>query len=147
MRRQSRQLVAAATIAAGALAIGRSASAAAAPPVPAALDHRPLSGPWTFRRVTRAGAAPEAWLPATVPGCVHTDLLAAGKIGDPFYRLNEKDQQWIEKESWEYRTTLRVDAETLAHDRVELVFAGLDTFAEVFVNGVSVLYADNMFRS
>ena len=63
---------------------------------------------------------------------MHTDLLAAGKIGDPFYRLNEKDQQWIENEAWEYRTTVAVDAATLARDRVELVFAGLDTYAEVF---------------
>src|SRR4029077_16517374 len=69
------------------------------------------------------------------------------KIGDPFYRLDEKDQQWIENESWEYRTTLPVDAATLARARVELVFAGLDTFAHVFVNGAHVLTADNMFRS
>jgi len=109
-----------------------------------------LSGPWSFRRVAHAGPQPEpeqAWLPATVPGCVHADLLANAKIGDPFYRLNEKDQQWIENEAWEYRTTLRVDAATLEHERVDLAFAGLDTFAEVFVNGVSVLRADNMFRS
>src|SRR6476660_5469474 len=111
-------------------------------PAAAALDHRPLSGPWTFRRVTRAGVPPEGWLPATVPGCVHTDLMAAGKIGDPFYRLNEKDQQWIENESWEYRATLPVDAATLARDHVELVFAGLDTFADVLVNGAPVLTAD-----
>ena len=96
------------------------------------------------RRKTRGG---RVWQPATVPGCVHTDLLAAGKIGDPFFRLNEKDQQWIENEAWEYRTTVAVDAATLARDRVELVFAGLDTYADVSVNGVSVLTADNMFRS
>ena len=98
-------------------------------------------------RSAAKGAPEDAWLPATVPGCVHTDLLAAGKIGDPFHRLNEKDQQWIENESWEYRTTSPVDAATLARERVELVFAGLDTFAEVFVNGAPVLTADNMFRS
>ena len=112
--------------------------------------HAPIASGWTFRKVAHKGGTQqveEAWLPATVPGCVHTDLLAAGKIGDPFYRLNEKDQQWIENEAWEYRTTLPVDAATLAHERVELVFAGLDTFAEVFVNGAPVLTADNMFRS
>jgi beta-mannosidase len=106
-----------------------------------------LSGPWSFRRVAHAGEAEQAWLPATVPGCVHTDLQANGKIGDPFHRLNEKDQQWIENEAWEYRTTLKVDAATLERERVDLAFGGLDTFAEVFVNGVSVLRADNMFRS
>ncbi len=89
----------------------------------------------------------EPWLPATVPGCVHTDLFAAGKIGDPFFRLNEKDQQWIENASWDYRASFKVDAATLARDRVELALAGLDTFAELFVNGVSVLATDNMFRA
>ncbi|HVZ88856.1 MAG TPA: glycoside hydrolase family 2 protein [Polyangia bacterium] len=105
-----------------------------------------VAGPWTFRRVTAASEPPEPWLPATVPGCVHTDLFAAGKIGDPFYRLNEKDQQWIEHASWEYETTLKVEAATLAREHVELAFAGLDTYAEVFVNGASVLATDNMFR-
>jgi beta-mannosidase len=111
------------------------------------LDRHDLDGPWSFRRVTRRDAPPEPWLPATVPGSVHTDLFAAGKIGDPFYRLDEKDQQWIERESWDYRTTFRVPPESLARDRAELVFAGLDTYAEVFVNGKTVLYANNMFRS
>jgi beta-mannosidase len=110
-------------------------------------DRRELAGPWTFRRVGRADAPAEAWLPATVPGCVHTDLFTNGKIGDPFYRLNEKDQQWIERESWEYQTNLPVDAATLSRGQVELVMSGLDTYAEVFVNGASVLFANNMFRA
>ncbi len=110
------------------------------------LIRRELGGPWTFRRVTAENTPAEAWLPATVPGCVHTDLFATGKIGDPFFRLNEKDQQWIENASWDYRTSFKVDAATLARDRIELALAGLDTFAELFVNGVSVLGTDNMFR-
>jgi len=116
----------------------------AAPPPVAAI---PLGGPWSFRRVARANTPAEPWLPATVPGCVHTDLFANGKIGDPFYRLNEKDQQGIEHESWEYRTTFRVDSAARAQDHVDLVFQGLDTYAEVFLNGVSVLWATNMFRT
>jgi beta-mannosidase len=86
-------------------------------------------------------------MPAVVPGCVHTDLLRAKKIADPFWGTNEKDQQWIERTSWEYRSSFPADDALLAHERVELVFRGLDTFAEVFVNGHSVLRADNMFRS
>jgi beta-mannosidase len=86
-------------------------------------------------------------MPAVVPGCVHTDLLRAKKIADPFWGTNEKDQQWIERTDWEYRSTLAADEALLAHEKVELVFHGLDTFAEVFVNGRSVLKADNMFRS
>ena len=118
-----------------------------APPLPPGVAPRPLAGLWSFRRVQRPNAPAEPWLPATVPGCVHTDLFANGKIGDPFYRLNEKDQQGIEHESWEYRTTFRADAAARAEEHVELVFQGLDTYAEVFLNGVSVLWATNMFRT
>ncbi len=94
-----------------------------------------------FRQATHAGkAAPsggDGWLPATVPGCVHTDLLANHKIADPFVGMNEKDQQWIDKEDWEYRTTFVADEGLLARERIELDFLGLDTYAEVFVNGAS----------
>ena len=62
------------------------------------------------------------WLPATVPGSVHTDLLANEKIEDPFYRLNEHDLQWIDKLDWDYQTTFLVDAEWMKMDRVALDF-------------------------
>jgi beta-mannosidase len=83
----------------------------------------------------------------TVPGCVHTDLLANKLIDDPFYRDNEKKQQWIDKKDWEYRTTFKVTPQTLAHENVELVFEGLDTYAQVYLNEQLVLSADNMFRT
>lgn len=86
------------------------------------------------------------WLPAKVPGTVHTDLLANGKIEDPFYRLNEHNLQWIDKVDWEYKTTFTVDKDFLQKDVIELDFKGLDTYAEVFVNAEKVLSADNMFR-
>jgi len=100
-----------------------------------------LSSRWQFRE---AGVGD--WLPATVPGTVHTDLLANKKIPDPFYRTDERDLQWIDKKDWEYRTTLDLSADTLAHDHVELCFAGLDTYADVYLNDVLLLQADNMFR-
>lgn len=86
------------------------------------------------------------WLPATVPGTVHTDLMANGKIEDPYFRLNEHQVQWVDKVDWEYRTHFDVAPELLAMDRVVLHFRGLDTYAEVKVNGYEVLKADNMFR-
>jgi beta-mannosidase len=107
----------------------------------APLEHDVSRG-WQFRD---AGSDDE-WLPATVPGTVHTDLLANGLIKDPFYRTNERDLQWIDKRDWEYRTTLDLDAETVAHEHIELSCAGLDTFADVYFNDVRVLQADNMFR-
>ena len=68
------------------------------------------------------------WYSATVPGCVHTDLLANKLIEDPFYRDNEKKQQWIDKKDWEYSTTFRVSPQTLERENVELVFEFVEKF-------------------
>jgi beta-galactosidase/beta-glucuronidase len=62
-----------------------------------------LNGHW---QLARSGA--DDWIPATVPGCVHTDLLAAGKIPDPFFRDNEKLLQWIGETNWTIRRTFDV---------------------------------------
>ncbi|MFB0517468.1 MAG: glycoside hydrolase family 2 protein [Candidatus Neomarinimicrobiota bacterium] len=96
---------------------------------------------WVFRQLDA-----DKWQPAEVPGCVHTDLLAAGLIDDPFYRDNEKKLQWIERTDWEYQTTFSLQPEMSERNNVELVFRGLDTYADVYLNGEQVLRADNMFR-
>lgn len=100
-----------------------------------------ISKGWQFREVDEA-----RWYPAKVPGEVHTDLLANKLIGDPFYRDNEKKLQWIEREDWEYKTSFVLPAAALSRKRTELVFDGLDTYADVYVNGTLALSADNMFR-
>jgi beta-mannosidase len=108
---------------------------------PSMVVSKEISENWTFRQADK-----DEWLPATVPGCVHTDLLANKKIEDPFYRLNEHKLQWIDKVNWEYKTTFQVDKNAMSRDRIALDFKGLDTYADVFVNGTQVLSADNMFR-
>ncbi|HEU4711028.1 MAG TPA: glycoside hydrolase family 2 protein [Pyrinomonadaceae bacterium] len=102
----------------------------------------PLHAGWQFREAGKTD-----WHNATVPGCVHTDLLANKLIEDPFYRDNEKSQQWIGKTNWEYQTTFKVTPQTIARENIELVFEGLDTYAQVFLNDQVVLNADNMFRT
>ncbi|WP_407071332.1 glycosyl hydrolase 2 galactose-binding domain-containing protein, partial [Xanthomonas fragariae] len=87
-----------------------------------------------------------AWLPAQVPGAVQTDLIAAKIVPDPFYRDNEGKIQWVGLSDWQYQTRFNMDAATLERAHVELVFDGLDTFAEVTLNGKKLLSADNMFR-
>lgn len=95
---------------------------------------------WQFRDTTS-----KSWLPAVVPGCVHTDLLRAKKIPDPFYGTNELDLQWIEERDWEYRTTFRITQAFLSEAGIELVADGLDTVATVFLNGKKIAATDNMF--
>ena len=65
-----------------------------------------LSSNWTFRQV-RANI----WHKATVPGVVHTDLIDNNIIEDPFFRLNERGVQWVDKEDWEYKTTFDISDE------------------------------------
>jgi len=102
---------------------------------------------WQFRQVA-AGAqdAETGWLPATVPGDVHLDLLANKKIDDPFFRDNEAKLQWIENESFEYRLNFDASPSLMARSNVDLIFDGLDAVSQVYLNGVQVLAADNMFR-
>jgi len=115
------------------------------------LDVQSLDGGWQFRLAPgdRHGAdhpAATRWLPATVPGTVQTDLLAAKLVPDPYWRDNEAKIQWVGLADWQYRTQFNVDAATLARRHVDLVFDGLDTFADVSLNGHKLLAADNMFR-
>ena len=93
---------------------------------------------WQFR-----DTAAKSWLPARVPGCVHTDLRRARQIPDPFFGTNELGLQWIEERDWEYRAT--VAKTLLSESGIELVADGLDTVATVFLNGKKVAATDNMF--
>ncbi len=101
-----------------------------------------LAGPWRFRQVGTGG-----WLPASVPGGVHTDLLAAGRIPDPFAGENELRVQWVAEQDWEYECDFMVEPGLLAAARCELICAGLDTLAELSLNGRSLGRTDNLFRS
>jgi beta-mannosidase len=107
-----------------------------------------LDSGWRFRSVNDSShAGIEQWHDAEVPGLVQTDLLRNKLIPDPFYRDNEKSLQWIGLTDWEYQTEFDVDAATLARRHVDLLFAGLDTYADVYLNDGELLKADNMFRS
>jgi len=110
-----------------------------------------LSGSWQFRCEDTYNALPRShqslarWMKAAVPGTVHTDLMAAGKIADPFYRTNENDIQWIDRVRWIYRRTFVVSDVVLQEQAIELVADGLDTFAAIRINDSQVGSAFNMF--
>lgn len=95
---------------------------------------------WEF---SQAGS--NEWMSARVPGTVHQDLLDHGRLPDPFYGMNEQKVQWVEKEDWLYRTVFTVTADLLKSDAAWLTFEGLDTYADVYLNGSLLLKADNMF--
>ncbi|HUM47484.1 MAG TPA: glycoside hydrolase family 2 protein, partial [Chitinophagales bacterium] len=97
---------------------------------------------WQFRKV-----GDSTWLPATVPGTVHTDLVANNLLPDPYFGDNEKKVQWVENENWEYQAYFDCPDEILANKYVEIQFNGLDTYAAVYLNDSLILYGENMFRT
>ncbi len=108
------------------------------------MDKLKLNGSW---QVSRAGDTNEKSLPATVPGCIHTDLLDAKEIPDPFYRDNELQVMWVGETDWRYRRTFSVPRTLLQHEHMLLHCAGLDTLATVKLNGQIIGRTDNMFRT
>lgn len=87
-------------------------------------------------------------IPATVPGVVHLDLLRAGLIPDPYLDDNESALAWIGLVDWTYRTTITLSDEVLrASARHDLVFDGLDTVAEITLNGQAIAEVANQHRS
>ena len=95
---------------------------------------------WTFCQV-----GDTLWSDAKVPGTVHQDLLNHNRIPNPFYGMNEEAVQWVENEDWMYRTSFVVDEQQLSRDAAVLEMDGLDTYADVFLNGALILRSDNMF--
>lgn len=86
-------------------------------------------------------------VPATVPGVVHTDLMAAGLIPDPFIGSNVDSVQWVETRSWTYRCSFTVSKEERMARAAMLRFEGLDTYATITLNGHVLGSTDNMFRT
>ncbi len=101
---------------------------------------------WTVRASGGSVTPPvgQRPVPATVPGCVHTDLLAARLIPDPYVDENEAKLAWIGRVNWRYETTFRFDA--APDTRVDLVCDGLDTVARILLNGREIATTANMHR-
>ncbi|WP_260607341.1 beta-mannosidase [Chitinophaga polysaccharea] len=102
----------------------------------------PMLSGWEFSRADEG-----IWRPATVPGTVHTDLLAQHLIPDPFVGTNEKAVQWVDKKDWQYRKRWHIKKQELSAEVIELEFKGLDTYADVYLNEHLILQSANMFIS
>ena len=103
----------------------------------------PVNASWQFRQADAA-----EWLPAKVPGCVHTDLIYNKVIEHPFFGENEKACQWVGEKDWIYETIpFAVEDSILNRSVVRLKFNGLDTYTEVYLNDKLVLKSDNAYRS
>ena len=107
-----------------------------------------LDGMWTLQSRRLAAGAPveNVRVPATVPGSVHLDLLAAGVIADPFVDTNETLQYWVGESDWELSRHVTL-TDLAPGERVELVFHGLDTVATVLFDDHVLGATENMHRT
>ncbi|KNY26868.1 beta-mannosidase [Pseudobacteroides cellulosolvens] len=101
-----------------------------------------LNGKWMMKRVDEP-----QWIEAKVPGSVYSDLLSAGKIEDPFYRENEDSVYKLSCFDYEYSREFTVTKSILEYDFLKLKCEGLDTIAEISVNGKKIAETENMHRS
>ena len=100
-----------------------------------------LNGEWQFAEASEARDG--RWATGRVPGCVQLDLMALGKLPDPFYRMDEHYAHELEDKEWVYRKEF--DFEGGKYHAAELVFMGLDTFADIYINGHYLGRAQDMF--
>ena len=100
-----------------------------------------LNQRWKFHKV-----GDDKWYDATVPGCVHQDLFINDLIPDPFVRCNEKKLQWIMENQWTYCLLFALPKEIMDKKHKVISFSGIDTYADIFLNGVKILSTNNMFH-
>ncbi|KAH8917924.1 galactose-binding like protein, partial [Atractiella rhizophila] len=105
-------------------------------PPPALKGEDGLGGAWTEWDECTQG----------VPGTVHVELLAKGRIVDPFLKRNERLVQWVGETDWIYRCNFPSPA-LPANSAHSFRFDGLDTFCDVYLNGKIILGTDNQFIS
>ena len=112
------------------------------------MNTRLLHADWLLTAVGNMDHVPEdvkgKSIRATVPGCVHTDLLAAGLIPDPYMERNELLVSWVAETDWQYSCSFDADESILAQEHIELACEGLDTVAEIVLNGDVVGTTENM---
>jgi beta-mannosidase len=102
-----------------------------------------LNGSWTLE----SPGLSEPPVPAQVPGSVYNDLLCAGRMPDPFYRDNEMQALALMENDFYYTRTFSVPEDLFDCSELLLRCEGLDTVAEIRINGVTVGRADNMHRT
>ncbi|KAM7112441.1 beta-mannosidase isoform 2-T2 [Ciconia maguari] len=117
-------------------AAGRAGSSAAGGP-----EVHSLRGSWRL-----GNGNGSVVLRGEVPGCVHTALHRRGLIQDPYYRFNDVMYRWISLDNWTYSRTFKTPFDVRKWQKVNLVFEGVDTVAQILINNITLGRTDNMFN-
>ncbi|MBQ6084660.1 MAG: glycoside hydrolase family 2 protein [Bacteroidales bacterium] len=103
-------------------------------------DLQPLNNGWNLKTDTLS-----IDLQVDIPSVVQADLYKNGIIPHPYTENIEPELLWIPQRVWDYSLTFDVDKNIWQKDNIDLIFNGLDTYADVWLNGVKILHSDNMF--
>ncbi|KFD62862.1 hypothetical protein M514_03652 [Trichuris suis] len=97
---------------------------------------------WKFQNSNQSCACT-----ARIPSCIHLDLLACGLIPDPYVGDNDVRLRWVALDKWTYSTTFRLQSPSQTKKKKLLFFYGLDTIAQISLNGIPLKRAENMHLS
>lgn len=86
------------------------------------------------------------WKTSKVPGSIHLDLMHHNEIEDPFVGTNEKDAKWVGERDWDYKLNFRPKKKIFERKSIFILFEGIDTYSEVFLNGKKIFDTNNMFH-
>ncbi len=92
-------------------------------------------------------AGDDKMINAIVPGTVYTDLLREGEMEDPFFKDNEDKALKLMDDDYEYICNFKKPAEADGSDVVLLHCDGLDTIADLYLNGTLLGNVYNMHRT
>lgn len=88
------------------------------------------------------------WIEASVPGAVHYDLMKVGKLTNPFESsAAAHEAAWVAQTDWIYHNEFSVDKASTASSRTVLQFAGIDTYADIWLNGNFIGATANAYRA
>ncbi len=104
------------------------------------LTYLNLDNNWEFKQLDSS-----VWKIAKVPGNIYSDLFMDTLINNPLHRDNFDSLLWVSEKKWEYRNVFSVTRKFLKNENIFLVFEGLDTYADIYLNDSLILSADNMF--
>lgn len=86
-------------------------------------------------------------LKINVPDSLYGALMDAGKLADPYYRENQYAARELSDGEYLFERSFQADPRLAECSRVYLRFHGIDTLADIELNGVHVGSAQNMHRT
>ena len=107
------------------------------------MEHRiTLNGTWNW-----CDMESKEWHKGSVPGTVLTDMMDGGLIEDPYWRTNEYETRELSRSDYRYEREFEVPESFFREEEQCLVFEGLDTIADIYLNDELLLAVNDMHRT